>query len=327
MLSATLLKPAVRLLSPGAANARLSILIYHRVLPQRDPMLSGDPDADTFRWQMQVVSRLFNVLPLSEAVTRLKAGTLPPRAACITFDDGYADNAEVALPILSELGLNATFFIATGYLNGGMMFNDKVIETLRRIPGEELDLSSLGLGPRPINSLADRSAVAMEIIRHIKHLDTHAREDKVNTLLSLNPEPLPADLMLSSEQLKRLADAGMGIGGHTVSHPILSQIPDQRARQEMGEGRETLEGMLQQPVTLFAYPNGKPNQDYAARHVDMARKSGFDAAVSTAWGVSTVARDRYQLARFTPWDHRPARFAVRLARNLLQTHATLVGDE
>ncbi|TDY03770.1 polysaccharide deacetylase family protein [Thiohalophilus thiocyanatoxydans] len=322
-LQTGVLRPLAGMLSPAGSRARLSILIYHRVLPRPDPMLPGDPDAATFRWQMQTVARLFNVLPLSEAVERLASGTLPPRAACITFDDGYADNVEVALPILQSQDLHATFFIAAGFLDGGMMFNDRVIETLRHLSAEALDFDSTGLAPglgrRPITTPAERVAAAMALIGRIKHLDMPRRDEKVQALMALSQAPLPDNLMLSTAQLRALADSGMGIGGHTLNHPILSRTPDAQAREEIGGGRETLEAILNQPVRLFAYPNGKPDQDYDARHTAMVRDGGFKAAVSTAWGVSTRQHDPFQLARFTPWDSTPLRFAARLVRNMTQT--------
>lgn len=314
--TAALLRPLAALLAPGGPRARLSILIYHRVLPQPDPLLDGDPDAETFRWQMQVLARLCNVLPLTEAVTRLAQGTLPPRAACITFDDGYADNAEVALPILRALDLPATFFVATGYLDGGMMFNDRIFETLRRVPDGPIALTSVGLEQRRIETDQDRKRIAGEIIRAVKHLEPAEREERVRTFAELAPTPLPDNLMMTSAQVRALAAAGMTIGGHTHSHPILARTPDPQARDEIGAGRETLQALLGQPIPLFAYPNGKPGQDYDARHVAMVRDCGFDAAVATAWGVSTRDTDPYQLARFTPWDPTPARFSARLVRNL-----------
>ena len=88
-------------------NARLSILIYHRVIPEPDPIHFYKTDANIFRIHMNALADGFNVLPLREAVKRLKNGTLPSRAACITFDDGYANNATVALPILQERALPA----------------------------------------------------------------------------------------------------------------------------------------------------------------------------------------------------------------------------
>ena len=80
---------------------------------------------------MRFAKANFNVISLADGVAGLKRGCLPPRALSITFDDGYRDNHDIALPILLQLGLPATFFVATGFLDGGRMFNDTVIEAVR----------------------------------------------------------------------------------------------------------------------------------------------------------------------------------------------------
>ena len=89
---------------------------------------------------MAALRRYCHPVPLIEGVRGLATGSLPDRAVTVTFDDGYADNAEVALPILQRHGVPATFFVATGYLNGGRMWNDSIIEAIRRAPATELDL-------------------------------------------------------------------------------------------------------------------------------------------------------------------------------------------
>src|SRR5262245_15768822 len=123
-------------LSPGGSAGRLTILIFHRVLPAHDPLNQDEPDAQEFEQRMQWVRSWFTVLPLAEAAQRRAAGTLPARALSITFDDGYADNCTIAAPILNRLGLNATFFIATGFIGGGCMWNDRVIEAVRACESE-----------------------------------------------------------------------------------------------------------------------------------------------------------------------------------------------
>ncbi|RLK51653.1 polysaccharide deacetylase [Alkalispirillum mobile] len=311
-----LLRSLLTLLSPGGRRGRLSILIYHRVLPEPDPLLSGDPDAARFRWQMELLARHFNPLPLPEAVQRLREGTLPPRAACVTFDDGYADNAEVALPILQSVGVPATFFIAVGYLNGGRMFNDTLIETVRRLPAGEVDLTPEGLGRRAVATDSDRVALCKALIGQFKYREPAARNREVEALPARLGIQLPEDLMMRDDQVRQLADAGMEIGGHTVSHPILARQAPDEARREIGGGREALEKLLGRPVRLFAYPNGRPGKDYAAEHVAMVRECGYEAAVSTAVGAADPSADPYQLPRFTPWDDTPTRFGLRLARNL-----------
>src|SRR5258708_34089794 len=110
------------------------------------PILHDEIDSATFERHMALVAADSNVLPLGEACARLLRGALPPRAACITFDDGYADNDRLALPILKRFGLQATFFVATGFSDDGIMFNDGVIEAVRRAPAGTHDLSRLGPG-------------------------------------------------------------------------------------------------------------------------------------------------------------------------------------
>src|SRR5436305_15020348 len=91
------------LLSPGGPRGRLSIMIFHRVLPAPDPLRPSEPDAARFEAEMRNVARWFNVVALGRAVQGLKDGSLPARALAVTFDDGYADNHDVALPILRRL--------------------------------------------------------------------------------------------------------------------------------------------------------------------------------------------------------------------------------
>src|SRR4026209_38570 len=129
----------------GPFSRCVSILIYHRVIAEPDPLILDEVCASEFDWHMTVLGRWFKVLPLTEAIARLHDGTLPARAACVTFDDGYADNASAALPILLRHGIPATFFLATAFINGGRMWNDTVIETVRRTPGDTLDARAAGL--------------------------------------------------------------------------------------------------------------------------------------------------------------------------------------
>jgi len=140
----------------GPLSRSLSILTYHRVVAEPDALVPDHVCAEEFDGQLAVLARWFRVLPLSEAVARLRAGTLPARAACVTFDDGYADNAHIALPLLLKRGLPATFFVAAGFLDGGRMWNDSVIEAIRAAQGDTLDARCAGLGALGIATLDER---------------------------------------------------------------------------------------------------------------------------------------------------------------------------
>ncbi len=318
--------PAVRSLlsglSPGGRGARLSITIFHRVHAEADPLFPQEMHSQRFNQVCAWLAAWFNVLPLDEAARRLADGSLPPRALAITFDDGYADNCAVALPILRAHGLPATFYIASGFLDGGRMFNDSVIETVRRCQADLLNLSSLGLpglGRLPLQGMAARTAAIGQILGAIKYLPLQQRLQTTQRIADLaGVLALPDDLMLSTAQLRTLAAAGMQIGAHTVSHPILMRLDDGEARREIARSKDDLEQCLGQPVRLFAYPNGRPGTDYAARDVALVRSLGFDAAVTTSPGAAGAGADPFQLPRFVPWDRSRLRWATKLGRNLRQ---------
>lgn len=312
-----------RLFSWVAPSNRLTVLIFHRVLAQRDELWPEEWVAAEFERVCQWMSEWFHVLPLDEAAERLAAGQLPPRAACITFDDGYADNQTIACPILSKHGLCATFFVSTGYLDGGRMWNDTITETMRctqqgamEFRGERLR----SLSVLPAQSADDKRAGLRALIQLIKYMKPGERSEAIAELLEasgVSLEELPSNLMMRSEQVQALRTCGMQIGAHTVNHPILARLGEAAAECEIGESRERLEALLGEKVGLFAYPNGRPGEDYSARDVAIVRRLGFTAAVSTASGVGSPKTDRFQLPRFTPWDRGQMKFGLRLARQVL----------
>lgn len=315
-MSDMILKGIARVLSPSGASARLSILIFHRVLTRPDVLFPGEPDLRRFNDVIGWVSKWFKVLPLDQAVTQLRSGELPARAAAITFDDGYADNATNALPVLQRHGVTATFFISTAFLDGGRMWNDSVIEAVRQCTRSTLDLRSMGLGLYQIDALEQRRYAIGELLRQIKYMEPEQRDQAVQFVMDAAGPSSPEDLMMRPEQVRVLRHAGMQIGAHTCSHPILERVGDQEAGLEITNSKAFLETVVGEPVTLFAYPNGKPDLDYSAKHVAMVKSAGFVAAVSTAPGVASSKSDFYQLPRFTPWDRTRMKYGVRMLVNM-----------
>ena len=310
------------LLSPAGPKARLSILIFHRVLAQPDPLFPSEVDAALFDRLCSWIKSMFQVLPLDEAVRLLRAGKLPARAACITFDDGYADNRTQALPILQRHGLPAMFYIATGFLDGGRMWNDTVIESLRATKLPSIDFRALGvdgLGTLATTSVPQRRAAIDHILLHIKHLHPDQRLALTHAIASTAQVQLPDDLMMSAGQVREMRAAGMLIGAHTVSHPILASLSDDEAGREIAASRTALEAILGEPIAHFAYPNGKPGKDYNQRNVDIVRELGFESAVCTEWGAARASTDPLQLPRFSPWDATRMRFGLRMLHNLWST--------
>jgi peptidoglycan/xylan/chitin deacetylase (PgdA/CDA1 family) len=322
-LETRLLRGCGVLLAPGGRGGALLVLIYHRVFPTPDPLLTEEPDAQSFAAQMDLLREVCHVLPLAEGVERLQRGSLPRRAACITFDDGYANNCDVAAPILAARKLPATVFVATGYIGSGRMWNDTVIESVR-CAGERLDLTDLELGAHTLSDATSRRSAIDNILRALKHLPQDVREAKSRAIAERTGCPTADGLMMSEAQIKQIAGMGIDIGAHTVTHPILTRLDETAARNEILASKAGLEAIVGAPVTTFAYPNGRPQRDYDRSHVEIVRAAGFQAAVSAAWGAAGPRADRYQIPRMLPWDTSSFSFALRLLRTYRERRAATV---
>jgi peptidoglycan/xylan/chitin deacetylase (PgdA/CDA1 family) len=291
------------------------VLIYHRVRARPDPHRPADLDAATFQHQMRAVLAAGPIVGLAAGLRALDNRTLPAGAVAVTFDDGYLDNHDVALPILQDLGIVATFFVSTGFLEGECMWNDRVIEAMRAPRAAWLEADDLGLGTHNLGDPSRRCVAAMSVVAALKYVEPAERLQRIRALESRLGVAPARDLMMRAEHVRRLAESGMEIGAHTVSHPILARIDESAARREIAKSRELLAQIVERPIRFFAYPNGRPDTDYSRRDVEIVRSLGFEAAFSTEWGAAERGADRFQLPRFTPWDRSRVAFLARLAGN------------
>ena len=307
--------------SPAGQRAKLLTFFFHRVLEKPDPMIPGEMHATQFDEALRWIGDQFRVLPPLEACERLAAGTLPARAAIISFDDGYRDNHDVALPLLKRHRMTAAFFVATGYLGDGVQFNDRLTEAVRAHQGDSFDAAWLGLGTLPTGDLADRLRTLHRLREGIKYLpptERNAALERIEAACGVPASRSARDrIMMTPEEVQALAAAGMEIGGHTVMHPILKSVDDDKAFEEISVGRDALASLLPQAPRLFAYPNGKLGTDFDPRHAEMARRAGFSYAFSTQRGAADARSDRMMLPRFMPWDKQALRFKLQALKVLL----------
>jgi len=288
------------------------IFSYHQVLAQPDPMRPGAVTAERFERQLRWIAQYCNTLPLGEAVERLLAGRLPERAAAVTFDDGYADNLDVAAPRLQKYGIPAVLFVAVDAVERGIMWNDVVIEAVRAAR-DAIDAGRIGLGVIAVDE-SNRVAVSRRLIGALKYRPVAERMEAALSLYeSVSNAPLPR-LMLEPARLRELPEAGFEVGAHTVNHPILRLLDESAARDEIEGSRVWLTERTGTAPTLFAYPNGKRGDDYDGRHTRIVQELGFRAAVSTNWGCATRRSSVYELPRFKPWEDTAARFYSRLCK-------------
>ena len=293
-----------------AFQPKLNILIYHRVMPEPDPLRPWEIDAQQFRKHLEWISGVFNVIPLADAVQQLKTGTLKRRSLVITFDDGYLDNATVALPLLKKAGLHATFFCTSAWLDGGLMWNDQVIEAIRRCPDKTISINELELKSIPVHTNQEKSKAIEIILPKLKYQEHNKRQAIANALTE-SVDGFP-DLMMRREHIKLLYQEGMGIGGHSHSHPILSGIDDETLKEELEKNKQILEETLGTRLNLFSYPNGKSRTDFRAEQIRFIENAGYVASVTTELGSASADTNLFQLPRFTPWDNNSTKFLARL---------------
>jgi peptidoglycan/xylan/chitin deacetylase (PgdA/CDA1 family) len=282
------------LLSPAGPRGRLAVFCYHQVLERHDPLRPGEPDAADFAADVEVIARVFSPLALRDAARRLREGTLPARAACITFDDGYENNHARAASILERAGVPATFFISGGALDDGIMWHDLVIEAVAR-GGNRLELNDL-----TAPAAGGHSAVA-SVLQQLKYREMAERMEAARRFYRDNVAGEPPRLMMARAMVADLARRGFEVGGHTLNHPILAKLGDDEARSEIENGSRWIEEVTGKRPATFAYPNGRPETDFGADHVRMVAEAGHETAVTTQWDVASIGTDVYRIPRIGPW--------------------------
>ncbi|MEO1036270.1 MAG: polysaccharide deacetylase family protein [Pseudomonadota bacterium] len=295
------------------------IFPYHRIVNAADPLTPGSSTAERFQNHLRWLSKYCHPLPLSDAVRRMASGTLPSRAVALTFDDGYENNLTVAAPLLKKHGVPATLFLAVDALERGIMWNDIIIEAVRKADGS-LDASSCGLESVEIKD-ANRLDISRKLIASVQYLPTADRLAAAEALHATVSNKSPERQMLRPDQLPELADFGIETGAHTVNHPILKTLSHSRVRREISDSRDWIEGQTGVRPTLFAYPNGKRNFDYDSREMDIVASLGFDAAVAANWGCASSKTSLFDLPRFKPWETNEFGFASRLCKTVARTYA------
>lgn len=293
---------------------KLLIMNYHRVHNSQDLFFDSDLDGDSFNWQMQLISQYLIPSGLSDAMQKLDNEKLPGGSVVITFDDGYKDNIEAALPILQSNNIVATFFVATHFLNGGIMWNDVIIESIKQCDKDVINLQGIGLGEYPLGSKEEKLYAIEQTIKHVKYKNLEQRETALDVIKQTCAVELPNDLMMNDSEVVALFEAGMEIGGHTNKHPTLLSETDELVTEEISLGKEYLEKLLNTSLTSFAFPNGKSKLDYQDKHIKILEKIGFKYALTTNWGVNIKGEDPLELKRFTPWDNTKIGFLLRILK-------------
>ncbi len=283
----------------------IAILKYHSI--RDDPDLVDDSigssivhRTDVFREQMELVARQFNPVTMDDVALFLRGQKEAPKwPVAVTFDDGYADNCEVAAPLLRRVGVPATFYVTVDAVDGAkapwFVRVRHAIWTTKR--NSWLDVESgrtLNLEKRE-----DRISLMRRSCRRCASLTGHAQEEAVRAIeAELEAAPYRADgLMMSWGQIGSLQSDGHAIGSHTLSHPNVAHVSSQEMRVELVESKRRLEGKLGVSVKHLSYPHPCLNPNFSAESTAVAREAGYATAVLSINGPVSLDSDPMSMER------------------------------
>lgn len=279
-------------LARARQRGRAAILAYHGVDPAQDPALNADGfqvPPDVFVAQLDHLVRHYRICPLAQVVRGLAGEeALPDRAVALTFDDGYANNAEVVAPLLRARGLPATFFLTTGFLDGTH--------------------APWWYRMRAVTPTREQEPLAARL----KSLSNEQREAAVRALetAALGGPPRVGYPFMTWDQARALARQGFELAAHTVSHPSLAHESEERMAVEIADSVARVTRETGCAPLVFSYPYGRP-ADLTAVVCAAVRASGCRAAVTTTEGWNVPGGDLCRLRRLNvTGHHRGAAFAA-----------------
>jgi peptidoglycan/xylan/chitin deacetylase (PgdA/CDA1 family) len=289
-----------------------AILTFHRVRPAAQehsftPNRALEITPEFFETVVRLImQRDIDIVTLDEAVRRLNhcgvrgAEAKARRFACLTFDDGYRDNLDYALPVCRRLGVPMTVYLTTGFVDRSVtpwwMALEKVIREVSRLEynwrGHRVIV--------PTGTLLERTVAFAALSEKLRSMASSEREDFVDVLGEAAERDLRATTLaelMDWDDVRALAVHDLvTLGGHTHSHPQLALFDEQTVLCEISDSCRTIQRETGRKVVHFAYPFGQP-KDADAREFDACSTLGLSTAVTTRHGVLTAA-------------HRDCRFAL-----------------
>ena len=282
------------------SSRRALILTYHRFSADGDDD-DGKTPASQFAKQLEYLTSHYDVVPLSRMVERITdLEPLPSRLAAITIDDGYRDAYDVAYPLLRRYGVSASLFVVTEFANRrAWIWTDKARFLTQQAAPQRLNMkireSELSL---ELNGETSRRNASERINSIIKRLPDESKEEAIRRLsLALGvaiPQAPPEEFSsVTWDQAREMYANGVEIGSHTLTHPILTNVGDERLRRELRDSKSHLEEVLRHQVDLFCYPNG----DNDERVQSEVARAGYRAAVTVVNGLNQRGDDPLSLRR------------------------------
>lgn len=285
---------------------KAKILLYHGVIPEPvRGMLNSEGlhvPARQFEQQIAYVARHYHLMPLGELVDRLRRrDPLPDYTVALTFDDGYLNTYQHAVPVLERYRAPATFFVTTSFVSSRELLPLDQLEYLIHATCKASVTLQVNGSPQtwPLTSDGDRRAALYQLKRRVRVLPEAQAADALRNLaqqldVTGSPQagyyctPLTWDLVREMASRERLT-----IGSHAVHHLNLETLDRARLREELTVSRAVLQERLRRPVEGIAYPGGTFTDDIK----QMARDAGYRYGLTTRHGFNDAETDVFELRR------------------------------
>lgn len=302
LLASGILRFAAQLHGRGAA-----ILMYHSVLD--DPAEVADSlggmihPRTIFEGQMELIAREFDPVTLDQ-VARFVRGEqeLPARPVVVTFDDGYVDNFEMALPILDRAGVPAAYYVTVECVeNRRLPWPSRLRFSFRRTSKKNWTDDAGRVWN--FTSENERGLAYLAACDRIARLAGPAQERVVSQMESGLDTRLPVEsgkLMMTWEQVSGLVQRGHIVGSHTMTHPNLAYVSLEDARRELVESKQRMEAHINAPVTHFSYPCPALSPNWTEQTAEESRHAGYESAVTTSSGLARRNDNPLALKRVRP---------------------------
>jgi peptidoglycan/xylan/chitin deacetylase (PgdA/CDA1 family) len=282
------------------------VLVLHRVTALAADPLQLAVSPENFHAQLKYLKTNFPIIRFEEDWTNVREPSV-----VVTFDDGYADNAKQALPILEELEIPATLFVSSGTIDTRREFWwDELERVILLLEGNHapFELKDLRYGRTwAVNSIAQREILYRDLHALISKVRPERREEWLGQLRSwagLDHTGREANRPLTSKELETLAASRWTtIGAHSVTHTPLSVLSEEEQRHEILASKGKLEQLIGGEIKVFSYPFGR-KVDYNRTSVNICREAGFQKAAANFPGQAHRWTDPWQIPRqlVRNWD-------------------------
>ena len=282
-------------------NKKVNVLYYHRVYGLKDDINLLCVTPTKFEQQMRYLKRNYDILRFEENWDSSDSGGM-----VVTFDDGYLDNFQYALPILEELEIPATIFVSVGTLenNGELWWDEleKLILCVENCSGT-ISIEDEKYGCRwDVSTYELRLNCYYAIYYLMKNFaDVKVREGWFEQLREQqNVDRYAREHFRTLDRKSCMELAGsryITIGAHTVSHPSLAKMSTKDQQIEVLSSKDYLEKLLKKEIDMFSYPFGMRETDYNKETVEICKQSGIRKAASTVPGIWTAKCSNYEIPR------------------------------